>query len=118
MTGAHPYDERLDHEVFDRTATDNSQMTAATSRRRTSAQSWNEFRSRNPNGTVGDGPQSEQEAEWRRVESRCSRFGVSPASTTIERLLTSDRNFDRTTGSQKSAGWGSAQTVSYCSLTG
>ncbi|KAI9636127.1 kinase-like domain-containing protein [Dioszegia hungarica] len=75
MTGAHPYDERLDHEVFDRTATDNSQMTAATSRRRTSAQSWNEFRSRNPNGTVGDGPQSEQEAEWRRVESRCSRFG-------------------------------------------
>lgn len=75
MTGYHPYDDnRYDRD--DTVVPRGTEASRASTTRPSSAQSWQNFRSTNPSGIVGDGPQTEQEKEWRRVEEKLIRFCV------------------------------------------
>lgn len=91
LTGSHPYDERTDREHTVQPSKPSESSRTATARQ-SSAQSWVDYRSRNPTGTVGDSAQTEQEKEWRSVEERCARFCVSNLCLNADGMNMADAN--------------------------
>jgi hypothetical protein len=78
LTGYHPYDERYERDDTVVPETSGASRTGTTTL--SSAGSWSNFRTTNPSFTVADGKQTQQEQDWRVVETRCIKFCVTLSS--------------------------------------